>query len=237
MKKSFIIILAIVMIFAFSGLAIADSSSDAPADTQVRIEDNRIIKSINTRQHVTLIPIPLPNSLPPIYKNGGWEVWRDPFFTQNPVTMQMMKAMRRPGCKQYINHWCKLEQNDAPVETLTKWPTREKFATREDGKSWKIIGMVTSRGRTEANVEEAIFEAMFHAKKVMNVKRVIVLIRKQLVTTGKVLALGTVIGANGMYIHHGSTDGLAAGVAGGSGWGSTDSWIDERPFIKVICFN
>lgn len=239
-RNKIIFIIALFAVLAFSSLCWADPSVEANAFTRTEAQAVIIDDSVsdNPRQHITLIPHQLPNILPPLYKDAGWKVWDDVFYTQNPITIQMMDAMRRPANKQWINYWCKLDKNKDPVQVLTGMPTKEMFAAREDGKAnWKVIGVVTVRGRTEANLEETVFEALYHAKKKTRIKRCLVLIKTQLVTTGKVLAWGTVVGANKMLGHNTDPDKIAAGVAGGSGYGKSTSFVDTRPYVKVICFN
>jgi hypothetical protein len=248
MKRTLSVFLAVVMIACFSGIAAAGNTTvTAGAAAQVTgpqlsIDSHDKNTTVNPRQFTTLIPMPLPNSLPPVYADHGWKIWDNPFYSQNAVTIQMMKAMRNPWLHTDVRNWCTMADKfaKAPVQVLTKMPAKSLFAPQKNGAvQWKIMGTVTVKGNivAEKGIEGAIFEGLYKAKQDMNATRVLILLHDRLETVGHVMALGTVVGGNAIFSNNGSPDGAIAGAVGGSGWGHTRSYIETRELVKIIVFN
>lgn len=238
MKIRFLIALtAVVILFGSSGYALAgntaNSGSQAVAVIDSHDDSHDTFNSVtnNPRPHINPIPPhQTPNTLQPVYKDhegNGWVLWYDPLFSE--MTINQIKTMRRARLSQHITAWSHLEKNDDPIEILKGMP-EIKHGTRN-------MGSVVVEGRAFVDVKEAIAEALYHAKKETMTKRVLILIKTKLVTTGKVRALGSVAGGGSVLGNVNEPDKLVASLSGGAGIGSSHSWVEEQPVVKVICFN
>lgn len=238
MNKIIVTTIVTFILFLSANIAMA-SEAQSVAAAQLTLDSHDNNTSTTPRQPQTLIPVPLPNALPPTYSNAGWKIWDDVFYSQNPITLQMSEALRNKWKTIDIRNWTALNKKyaDAPIEILTDFPARSLFSPKMGKNQWKIMGTATVKGDIvdEKGIEGAIFEALYHIKKETNAIRVLVLIKDRLETVGKVAALGTVVGTN--VVSNSKPDGTVTGVAGGTGFGKSRSYIEARELVKVIIFN
>ncbi len=166
--------------------------------------------------------------LPPIYVNEGWEIWVNPFFHSHGITDEMLERLRRPLLSQHVAVWAAAPESAEKVMPLRAYPRGEDIVE---------LGYVQVEGRMDAPEEEAVMEAIYHARLETKTSHVLVLKRHKYVSTGSVISLGVVMNAYRAIGPNGLEDEKLISGGGGSGIGSSKAWVAKNPCFRVIAFN